>query len=232
MMQGVALILSVAAGALVGIWFQKGGVRNTRLLITFSGAYLLGVAVFHILPEVYHHSHASVGAFILIGFLLQLVLDWFSKGVEHGHGHAHLFEGKLPIGLLISLFLHAFLEALPLGFEVEHDHGHPLMWGIVIHKLPISLILYLMLRKMTRNNWIVALWLLAFALMAPLGSLLSANYPVLITYQNEVRALVFGIILHVSTTILFESDESHKFNRAKFLITVGAMLLAWLSVMH
>jgi uncharacterized membrane protein YadS len=33
-----------------------------------------------------------------------------------------------------------------------------------------------------------------------------------------VMAVLMGIILHVSTMILFEAEEGHRFNRVKFLI--------------
>jgi len=41
-----------------------------------------------------------------------------------------------------------------------------------------------------------------------------------------VTALLIGIILHVSTTILFESEEGHRFNRMKFLFIILGLLSA------
>jgi hypothetical protein len=38
-------------------------------------------------------------------------------------------------------------------------------------------------------------------------------------------ALVVGIFLHISTTILFETEENHKFNMVKFIaIIIGASI--------
>ncbi|HSV89015.1 MAG TPA: hypothetical protein VLH61_10270, partial [Bacteroidales bacterium] len=37
-------------------------------------------------------------------------------------------------------------------------------------------------------------------------------------------AIVVGIFLHISTTILFETDENHRFNLMKFgVIIIGAL---------
>jgi hypothetical protein len=43
-----------------------------------------------------------------------------------------------------------------------------------------------------------------------------------------VMAMVVGIFLHISTTILFEADENHKFNWMKFSIIVLGALVAFL----
>jgi hypothetical protein len=42
-----------------------------------------------------------------------------------------------------------------------------------------------------------------------------------------MSALVIGIFLHVSTTILFESSEGHRFDITKLLAIVSAILLAY-----
>ena len=63
----------------------------TRLLLAFSGAYLLSVTVLHLLPEVYtvDANFTISGIFILAGIILQSILESFSKGAEHVHIHIH-----------------------------------------------------------------------------------------------------------------------------------------------
>ena len=61
--------------------------KNLKLLLAFSGAFLLSITVFNFLPEVYNNSNKPVGLFIMIGILLQVILEFFSKGAEHGHVH-------------------------------------------------------------------------------------------------------------------------------------------------
>lgn len=222
------LMASVAGGALLGYFFKQYTRHGVRMLITFSGAYLLGIGIFHMLPHMFHSGTDghTLGLFIVAGFLLQLILEWFSKGIEHGHGHGDMFAGRiLPWGLLISLLVHAFLESLPLGMQQQE----PLLWGIAVHKLPISLILWVMLWQHTRSYRKAALALLGFALIAPLGVLTGLYFPDLIKYEAQILALVFGIFLHVSTTILFESSQSHRVNFLKFAIALGAFLLAYWS---
>jgi hypothetical protein len=55
--------------------------------------------------------------------------------------------------------------------------------------------------------------------MTPLGTLASDFLPIL-DYYTEITALVIGILFHISSTIIFESSEGHKFNIAKVSMIV------------
>ena len=90
---------------------------NLRLLLAFSAAYLFALSIMHLLPEAFELGNVkNVGLFIVLGFCLQLVIDTFSTGIEHGHVHLHSQECKkqLPNGIIIGLLLHSFLEGLPI----------------------------------------------------------------------------------------------------------------------
>ena len=63
--------------------------------------------------------------------------------------------------------------------------------------------------------------------MTPLGVFLSKNFSFFDTYYYEISALVIGIFLHISTTILFESNEGHKFNFTKLMTIIAAVILAY-----
>jgi hypothetical protein len=57
--------------------------------------------------------------------------------------------------------------------------------------------------------------------MSPLGLLLGDKILFFTTYSKEMTAFIVGVFLHISTIILFESTENHKFNLQKF----GAIFL-------
>jgi hypothetical protein len=63
--------------------------------------------------------------------------------------------------------------------------------------------------------------------MTPLGTYLSENFTFFTTYFYEISAIVIGIFLHISTTILFESNEGHKFNIVKLSTIVLAVIIAY-----
>jgi len=227
------LILTVFIGALLGRWLRSTSTISVKFLLIFSGAYLLGIGVFHLLPEVYeHHSH-HYGLMIMAGFFTQLLLEAASKGLEHGHSHKEMFSNKgLPIGALAGLFLHALIESIPVGSHMDALSKEALFWGLVVHKLPVSIILYNMLCEFSGKTYVVILWLLVFALMAPIGILIGDLFPLFAENHAEMTAFVFGIFLHISTTILFEGNQSHRFNMAKYGVILLALGVAWLSVSH
>ena len=62
--------------------------KNLRFLLAFSAAYLFAISVTHLLPECYEGAHKkTIGIFIIIGFFIQIIIDSFSSGIEHGHVH-------------------------------------------------------------------------------------------------------------------------------------------------
>jgi len=214
-------IISVVIGFAIVLLFKPKQNRNLKLLLAFSGAFLLSITVFNFLPEVYKTNNSNIGLFIMVGILLQIILEFFSKGEEHGHVHLDKNTVTFPWLLFISLSIHSVLEGIPI-----HGH-HSLIYGIIIHKLPVAIILatFFVASKMSKSK--TFLFLLLFALMTPLGVFLSTNIAILETYFQEISAVVIGIFLHISTTILFESNEGHKFNITKLLTIVAAIILAY-----
>ena len=222
-MSYILLIASVFTGSIL-VFILKPKKSIVRLLLAFSGAYLLSVTILHLLPEVYQETKdfKTIGILILFGIIIQSILESFSKGAEHGHIHLHSDNKKFLMLLFISLCIHAFSEGLPI-----HHSNHNLLWAIVVHKIPIAIILTTFFYKSKMSKVSILTFLFLFALMTPLGSFLSEQLTFLEAYQNEISALVIGIFLHISTTILFESSEGHKFNLTKLIVIVTATVIAF-----
>lgn len=220
-MNYILLITAVLLGSLL-VLFLKPSKQIIRLLLAFSGAYLLSVTVLHLLPDVYTVTSNStiVGIFILVGIILQSVLESFSKGAEHGHIHIHSDGKKFPTLLFVSLCLHAFSEGLPI-----HHADENLLLAIVVHKIPIAIVLTSFLLETKYSKKIVFSFLFFFGLMSPLGVLLGDKIPFFTTYNTEITAFIIGVFLHISTIILFESTENHKFNLQKFIAILLGVLL-------
>lgn len=212
--------VAVFLGYGFALWMPNLNGKNLRLLLAFSGAFLLALTVFHLLPDIYKNYHPTLGWLILAGLFLQILLEVFSKGAEHGHVHLKADSSLFPWALFVSLSLHALTEGIPIN---KH---HGLLWGIVVHKLPVAVILSLFLLKSKLNKQGVFWFMMLFALMTPLGSLLS-EYVIASHWRLYFSALVVGVFLHISTTILFETTEGHKFNFAKLLVVVVGFLLAY-----
>lgn len=214
--------LAVASGYIFVLLSKPQKSSSIKLFLAFSGAFLLALTVFELLPEVYYSNAENVGLFIMGGILLQIFLEFFSKGAEHGHVHIHPGNKAFPWTLFISLSIHSFLEGIPIH---EHDH---LLIGIIIHKIPIAIILSLFFMQAGYKKSTTLLFLFFFSLMTPAGSFAAEKVSFIKDYYIEASAIVIGIFLHVSTTILFESSEGHKFNLAKILVVILATVLAFL----
>ena len=261
--------LAVVLGYFLAIIVKPAKKKTIKLLLAFSGSFLLTMTVSHLLPEVYayviegnhvetksivemdysshkhsrehhdhNHDHAShdnhnhtettnsnqhnhdhdamkqIGLFIMLGIVFQIILEYFSKGAEHGHVHVHEKMTSMPWLLFASLCLHALFEGMPVS---QHTH---LAWAIAIHHFPIAIILTLFFLQAELNKKFVFMFMIVFALMTPLGTYLSANLSFLIDYYVPISAFVIGILFHISSTIIFESSEGHKFNLAKLLAII------------
>lgn len=196
--------------------------ENFKLLLAFSGAFLLALTLFELFPSVYQHSDSkTIGLLVMLGILLQIFLEFFSKGAEHGHIHANSKNTEFPWLLFTSLSIHSFLE----GFPIE---GHDtIIYGILIHKIPIAIILSIFLLGSGMKLIKAIFFIVLFSLMTPLGTFITANFAFTTQYYVPITALVIGMFLHISTVILFESSEGHKFNLRKILVILMGIVIAY-----
>ena len=216
-------ILAVGIGIVLALATKQSKNLYTKLLLSFSGAFLLALTLFDLLPEVYEHLEAkTTGLFIMCGILLQIILEFFSKGAEHGHVHIHKNETVFPWLLFVSLCLHSFLEGFPI-----HEHND-MVYGVLIHKIPIAALISAFLFQSNFSKLQIVSFLLVFALMTPLGTYISNATAIDIAYLTKINAIVIGIFFHISTTILFESSEGHKFNLSKLLAIILGVSAAFI----
>lgn len=245
MLDLLLLFITVLGSGSLFFFIRNPSGKLLKLILAFSGAFLFAISVMHLMPEVYRMGGSSVGAWIMLGFLLQIVLEFFSEGIEHGHIHVHKETGtSFPLGMMISLSLHSFLEGLPLGtFEdgdqqVAHvSHNHSLLYGIMLHHLPVAFLLVSMLQASGLGIAKTLVLLVVFAAMAPLGAvsgeIIHENAITGIApYLDKTMGIVIGIFLHISTTILFETGSDHRFNIYKMITVITGALIGLVSFWH
>jgi len=208
-------------GMVIAYYLAPRTPERVKLILSFSGAFLLGIIILHLMPQVFSEMNFKAGLWIIAGLILQILLEYLSQGTEHGHTHLKK-DNKTPIILILSLCIHAFIEGLPLAQEPK------LVWGIFIHKIPIGMVLFFMVWGSKSNLSSRLLYLFLFTLMSPLGSLTLGYFDTLAAWQIPITALVIGMLLHISTTILFESNQGHSFNLLKLLIILSAFGLSYL----
>lgn len=231
-----------------------------NIITVFGGAFLFASCFINLVPHIFigqdpyrfvtPNIHFKIAAAVMVGFLIQLLLEQITKGVEHGHnhcpccedeeieihdhthqhhhhGHCHHDNHTHPVtGLIIGLSLHAFLEGMPM-VDLDGDIHQGLLYGIVLHNIPIALVL-VGLFVSNKFSFAKSLALLSiFAIMTPLGSLCN----IFLVPQNEIvqsliMAVVVGILLHVSVSILFDHDHN-TFSFAKLFTIILAFVAAY-----
>lgn len=215
-------VFAIVIGVLIAFVTKKQKSIGTKLLLSFSGAFLLALTLFDLLPEVYHDLGAKqTGFFIMCGILLQIILEFLSKGVEHGHVQTHKEDKEFPWVLFISLCIHSFLEGFPI------HHHNDMVYGVLIHKIPIATLIATFLLQSSYSKAQIIGFLIVFTAMTPLGTYISNNTVLAIEYIDIVNAIVIGVFLHIATIILFETSEGHKFNLSKLI-----MICLGISIAH
>ncbi len=217
----ILLILSVLVGVLMGK--VLGERRNmAKGLLVLSAGFLITLCLNEVFPMVYESHAKDMGVWVLVGVLLQLVLENLTKGFEHGHMHHHSEQGILPVALIVGLFIHAFIEGIPLARLSEWNS--PYLQGILVHNLPISFVLGAFLfknKKFSPFSWLV---IVLFALASPLGMLLGQYFPS--AWEPYFLAIVGGIFLHISSVIIFESSKNHNIDWGKIALVILGVALA------
>lgn len=216
-------IYAVLFGVLLVALLKQNRSNYIKLLLPFSGAFLLSLTLFDLLPEVYEHLDAKqTGLFIMGGILMQIILEFFSKGAEHGHVHIHIHNHAFPWALFLSLCIHSVME----GFSI-HQHND-MVYGILVHKIPIAMVITTFLLHANCSKMQIFMFLTLFASMTPIGTYVSNNMAFVSDYVNIINAFVIGIFFHISTIILFESSEGHKFNLSKLLAIILGVSIAFM----
>jgi len=244
----VVLFFTPLISGLLIYLVPKGKNSNFKLLLVFAGAYLFSITVIHILPELYRQPVGAewIGLFVLAGFFLQELLEYFTSGVEHGHIHTHdthsHHHGHLhnptqktlsALVLLAALCVHAFLEggmlAQPLQMGIHYDMNAILL-GIALHRAPAAFALMTVLAVQLGSRKKALPYLIGFSFAAPIGLLLSAYLTASDVISGTglifIYAVVSGNFLHISTTIVFESSPEHHFNAKKLAVALFGALVA------
>ena len=242
----IAMLILAAGIGISAAWLLRNKTHSEFLsiLLSFSGAYLLGAVVLHLLPEIFAHAPATgtgehdhdytTAMYVLAGFFIQLIIVQFTRGIEHGHMHLHEHLSKsYVVGVLAGLSIHAFMEGIPLSApDIDPAQITPLYRGILLHKIPESFALATVLFFSIKRSGYAAIMLLLFACMTPLGTFTGKFIAESGTMNfNWLIAIVCGSLIHISTTIIFEaSGKAHKISIYKFIAIVAGAGIAMLSL--
>ena len=243
--QLISLFLSAFLGGGVVLLLPALKPSTFNFLLAFVGSYLFSLTILHLLPDLLTFPTSSyfIGLSVLIGFFLQLLLGAFSNGIEHGHMHENHQHGQpliSPLGVFVSLCIHAFLDGVILSNATlaapSHDSIYVrLLVGIVLHKSSEAFALVGVLKGLLQSKKTIWVYLFGFSLASPLGLWLSkyGSQSLLLSPKVFVAlaAIAVGNLLHISTTIFFESSPHHRIDAKRFVAILAGvfvvMVLEW-----
>lgn len=246
-----------------GILLPKGKKLPQILLdsiTAFGGAFLLGSCFINLVPHMYAHGFAidgiKIGVAVLIGFLIQLLLESLTNGIEHGHNHCHCCEEESDMhhhdsdstsheahhhhhhdGLchenhthpVTGLMIGLSIHAFLEGMPLVDTDGtihQSLLYGIILHNIPLALVL---LTLFVNNRFSLAkslLLLSVFAIMTPLGSLCNLF---IVSNDNTVQAFIMGIVVGIllHVSVSILFDHESKHKYLKLILIILAFIAAY-----
>lgn len=246
-----------------GILLPKGKKLPQILLdsiTAFGGAFLLGSCFINLVPHMYAHGFAidgiKIGVAVLIGFLIQLILESLTNGIEHGHNHCHCCEEESDMhhhdsdstsheahhhhhhdGLchenhthpVTGLMIGLSIHAFLEGMPLVDTDGtihQSLLYGIILHNIPLALVL---LTLFVNNRFSLAkslLLLSVFAIMTPLGSLCNLF---IVSNDNTVQAFIMGIVVGIllHVSVSILFDHESKHKYLKLILIILAFIAAY-----
>jgi solute carrier family 39 (zinc transporter), member 9 len=249
---GTVFVLSLVGG-FGPRWFAPR-LSNERLhdITGISAGLLLASALLVVIPEGFDIATAGqdsgftdapvvLGAAILAGFALMLVLEGFGVGHDiheehhshaegHGHGHVH-HPSSLGI-VAVGLSVHAIADGLAIGAAAvsgETAFGVLVAVAVVIHRVPAAFSLGLFALHETVDRGRVALGVIAFAVSTPIAIL--GTYLLLDVASDRwiARAMLFsaGTFVYVATVDTLPAIHNPETGRRSVaMVVLGTLTFA------
>jgi zinc transporter ZupT len=164
----VVLISAVAlAGVALGVWLAVVP-RLSHSLVPLSGAMIVAVCLFWVLPELAAQTGwlastaglaAGCGVLWLVNRYVYPVCPSCAHTHDHGHCARELHGFAMP--LVLATAVHSFLDGWGVILSQQDVHGSmsaALLAGIAVHKLPEGIALGVMLRAALGSRWSASGW--------------------------------------------------------------------------
>jgi zinc and cadmium transporter len=247
-----------------------GRVTHSRLqlYLSLSAGVMLGASFFHVMPDAMELAGDSFGWWMALGVVGLFCVERFiaphshevssklqqehehEPGCEHDHEHraAPAVAGWMAV---LGLTIHTFMNGVALAGAVEVDSakGSAGAWGfpglalflaIVLHKPADALAITTVLTRKGVGRGKLALVLLGFAAMVPVGAaaLLLTEGALEANLKNQITgaALAFsaGAFLFVALSDLLPEVQFHRHDRVPLALALilGVVLMGGIALLE
>ena len=183
-----------------------------RRIVPLAGGFLVGVALYCVLPELAARSGWPVAlAGTLAGAAL---LQAFNRYIyplcpvcDHSHDHAECATSLhgFAVPLLVAVGVHCVFDGWTLLLSTQSALGKlssAMLLGLLVHKLPEGLVLGLILRAAMRSRWWTLLGAAASQSAMFVALLLPAGAAIKSAWANAWFALATGSFLFLGAHAL------------------------------
>ncbi len=226
----VIIMLTAWLGGAIPLFFRWRSLV-IHLFISFGAGILLGAAFLHMLPDAAQYIGPQLGLPALLGFLTLYVMEKFV--MTHPCPADHCEYHHVGMAAFVGLSLHSLITGMSLGAGIMVPKlGLVVFLAVLLHKLPASLSLSSILVKENYKTKTIALIILIFSLMIPLGAL--GTYVFALHSAKKVIGILIafssGTFLHVAADDLLPEVHSHFKHRKESLLTFFVGLIVIWSV--
>lgn len=126
--------------------------RTRPQMLAFIDGFVLvtigGLVLLDIIPHALEHRDVFAALFMVLGFALPTIAE---KLFHYGVHRTHMAVLALAI---IGLAFHSALDGSAIA-QSDLDHGNLLGYGVLLHQLPVSLMIWWVLGDRPRVSWMV-----------------------------------------------------------------------------
>lgn len=234
MSMSIALISSIALFATIVVsglaplllnWKE----RHFDLFISFGAGVLLSAGFLHMLPESIASIGGKCGYFVLVGFLLLFLAEQVT--MTHACAEEACPNHQVGLSAFFGLSIHSIIMGLALGVSFHESKDQhvaiAMLIAVLVHKVPETLALAGLLLASAWSKPKAFVAILVFALMGPLGLLLSSSYSGNIL--GAAMGISTGTFIYIAASDLLPHIHKHEehrwWNLGAFL--VGLLLLSF-----
>ena len=217
--------------SLIGVaipYFLKINKSLVKLLMGLSSGIILGICIFHLIPETYESIGNLSVSMILIGFFIPIMLERFSKKDDfksHTHGNLPLFNTIT----LIAFSIHSFIDGLLLINEhTSPEIGFTVFIGIISHKIPVSFSLMTILKTHISDRKKIIAYISCFIFMTPIGAIIGMLFITEMTtaIAFQLTSVTSGVFLYISLIHLYYDHKLYKHLNSNLIFALGVFISA------
>jgi zinc and cadmium transporter len=235
-----AIVFCSLAGGAARLVFSRQPADSQLGPASFAGGILLGVAFFHMIPDVAPILGQSLGLPLVGGFSAIAVLEHFlivhphpEHPAEHGQtSHVHI-GGAVAIGISFHSMLDGLAVASSYG---QAGLGSAVLVAVIAHKIPEAFALATLLLLDHWSKPATLAWLLAYSVTTPVGAILTFDLLRHANLFSVAAAVAFsaGTFLAIAASDILpriQIQRSYTGRALPLVAFLGGVMLSWLAAL-